>query len=594
MRSATVGDRGRTAPSQPVHLIDANLGPLVGAGHVRRVAPFAITATISMLVAVPATSWERPRLAIAGSLGVAAVIAASFFAPWQRLSRKAQLGPPVVFVAAILSMLSATENGNRSPFLTMAVLPMMWLAIYESRVAVFSVATLSGVALVFMVPGGTVDPSSRATASFIVFVICAAGMGVTLNDLVAGERRLARALREESAALASAAVMLDALPEQLSRYHLADHTISYYNAAWGAQHHVGPAEAVGLPLDVFLSDDELVGLTRQLDRLGPSTPILDDEVERADGTSDRWFQWIDCYIANGDGAEILSIGRDVTDRHHAEAELAASEARYRALADKSADVVWHFVLEPTPHFDYMSPSVENILGYPPSYFVDNFSGMLDILDDEGRTAIQRALNGDRALALFDFRFRHADGSIVIGETHTTLVHGGLQGVSRDVTELRRLQANVTALAFRDPLTGLANRRLFDELLDADLARTERNETPLESPSSISTASRASTTHTDTTPATSCSARRPAGCSASSAAPTPWHAWVGTSSCSCTSPTSRTRSTSSSASTERCPSRSTSPPPPRRVARPASGSRSPATLGTTAPRCSPRPTPQCTK
>ncbi len=479
MRSGTARDRRRRAPSQVEDLVDAGVGPLVGTGRIRRVAPFAITATVSMLVAVPGTSWARPWFAVAGSLSVAAVIVAAIVMPWQRLSRKAQLGPPVVFLVAILLMLSATQNGDRSPFLTMAVLPLMWLALYESRVVVFSIASLSGVALWLMVPSGTVDPASRATVSIIVFVVCATGMGVTLNDLVAGDRRLARALREERAALESAAVMLDALPEQLSRYRLPGHIISYYNAAWGAQHHVGPAEAVGRRLDDFLSDDELVGLTRQLDLLGPATPILDDEVERAAGsTSERWFQWIDTYISDGDSEEILAIGRDVTDRHHAEAALAASEARYRDLADKSADVVWHFALAPTPHFDYMSPSVENILGYPPSYFLEDFSRMLEILDDEGATAIQRALNGERVLARFDFRFRHADGSIVIGETRTTPVRAGLQGVSRDVTELRRLQANVAALALRDPLTGLANRRLFDELLDADLARTERHELTL--------------------------------------------------------------------------------------------------------------------
>jgi diguanylate cyclase (GGDEF)-like protein len=57
---------------------------------------------------------------------------------------------------------------------------------------------------------------------------------------------------------------------------------------------------------------------------------------------------------------------------------------------------------------------------------------------------------------------------------TTLIRNGLQGVGRDVTELRALQEKLTALALRDPLTGLANRRLFNELLDADLARTRRS------------------------------------------------------------------------------------------------------------------------
>jgi diguanylate cyclase (GGDEF)-like protein len=37
---------------------------------------------------------------------------------------------------------------------------------------------------------------------------------------------------------------------------------------------------------------------------------------------------------------------------------------------------------------------------------------------------------------------------------------------------------MAALALRDSLTGLANRRLFKELLDADLARTQRSGLPL--------------------------------------------------------------------------------------------------------------------
>ena len=57
--------------------------------------------------------------------------------------------------------------------------------------------------------------------------------------------------------------------------------------------------------------------------------------------------------------------------------------------------------------------------------------------------------------------------------HATAIPNGLQGVSRDVTQLRALQAELQALALHDPLTGLANRRLLDELLAAAPARTER-------------------------------------------------------------------------------------------------------------------------
>lgn len=104
--------------------------------------------------------------------------------------------------------------------------------------------------------------------------------------------------------------------------------------------------------------------------------------------------------------------------------------------------------------------------------------MLDVIGADDRTAVSNALHGKQVLARFDFHFRHANGSIVIGETRTTVIRGGLQGVSRDVTELRKLQDSMAELALHDPLTGLANRRLLIELLDADLARTERNGLPL--------------------------------------------------------------------------------------------------------------------
>jgi diguanylate cyclase (GGDEF)-like protein len=54
----------------------------------------------------------------------------------------------------------------------------------------------------------------------------------------------------------------------------------------------------------------------------------------------------------------------------------------------------------------------------------------------------------------------------------------VQGVGRDVTELRTLQRDLKELALHDPLTGLANRRLLNELLEVGLARSLRSGLPL--------------------------------------------------------------------------------------------------------------------
>jgi diguanylate cyclase (GGDEF)-like protein/PAS domain S-box-containing protein len=273
--------------------------------------------------------------------------------------------------------------------------------------------------------------------------------------------------------------MLDVLPERVIRFRLPDLTILYCNAAWAAGHHLTPAEVIGRTMDDLLSPAGRAELELQLVRLSPDNPLVaDDRARPAPNAPGRWVEWVDQYLPSDDGVEVLGVGRDVTGRHVAEMFLAESEARFRDLADKSADVVWRFFTDPYPHFDYLSPSIEAILGYPPAYFLEDFNRLLDILDEEGREIIRRSFDGERMALRYDLRYRCADGSIVIFETQTTDLPGGMQGVSRDVTELRNLQEGLAALALRDPLTGLANRHLLHELLDAALARTERNGLPL--------------------------------------------------------------------------------------------------------------------
>jgi diguanylate cyclase (GGDEF)-like protein/PAS domain S-box-containing protein len=276
------------------------------------------------------------------------------------------------------------------------------------------------------------------------------------------------------------AEMLDALPERVVRFGVPDLTISYCNRAWALAHNRTPVEVIGRTLHDFLTPPEQAGVASQLARLGPDNRIVADDVPRAaPNAPGHWVEWVDQYLPGADGDEVLAVGRDVTERHLAELNLADSEARFRDLADASADVVWRFLVDPLPHFDYLSPSVEKLVGLPPSVFLDDFSRFVDILvDDEAKNVVGRAITGEPMPERFDTRFRRADGSIRIGETQTTVVPGGLQGVTRDVTELRSLQKKLADLALRDPLTGLANRRLFDELLEAGLARTHRSGRPL--------------------------------------------------------------------------------------------------------------------
>ena len=273
--------------------------------------------------------------------------------------------------------------------------------------------------------------------------------------------------------------MLDVLPERVIRFRLPDLTIAYCNAAWAFGHNLTPADVIGRRMDEMLSPAGMADLEVQLGRLTPDNPVaVDDQARPAPNAPGRWIEWVDQYLPSEDGAEVLAVGRDVTARHIAEVKLANSEARFRDLADYSADIVFRYYSQPYPHLDYVSPSVEKILGYSPSFFLGDFRRLGDILDEDGKALLTRMVDGESMPDRYDFQCRRADGSIAVVEMHVTPIPGGLQGVTRDVTELRILQEKLVALALRDPLTGLANRHLLNELLDATLARTEQTNLPV--------------------------------------------------------------------------------------------------------------------
>lgn len=100
----------------------------------------------------------------------------------------------------------------------------------------------------------------------------------------------------------------------------------------------------------------------------------------------------------------------------------------------------------------------------------------------GADALKR---GEIEEAKILYRNRHREKSEIWIETALrvtrhpeTGVIDGVVALSRDMTEHKDLQAKLVVLAASDGLTGLANRRCFDERLDLEWARARREGTPL--------------------------------------------------------------------------------------------------------------------
>jgi hypothetical protein len=83
----------------------------------------------------------------------------------------------------------------------------------------------------------------------------------------------------------------------------------------------------------------------------------------------------------------------------------------------------------------------------------DFDRILEIAEKGIRSLTLRWSQSDQSSEKFDLRSRHANGSAAACEATTTTDQNGIQGVIRDVTELRRSQTQSTA---RDPAGPLSN------------------------------------------------------------------------------------------------------------------------------------------
>ena len=256
--SATALSRcGDEVPSRTtsVHIVDATNGPLVGAGRVNRSMPFVLTATVSLSVGIPLTSWYRPGLALAGCVLLVALIIGCAVTPWSRIARAAQLVPPFALLVATLDLMLATGHGVRAPFSSLIVLPLMWLALYENRSAVLVAAALTGVALWLAPMSGSAESTGDGALSIFVLVVSCAGMGITLHGLVSDARQLAISLRQHQHALEHLSLH-DPLTDLSNRRGFAAES---QVAREHAQHHSRPFSVLYIDLDHFKNLNDTLG-----------------------------------------------------------------------------------------------------------------------------------------------------------------------------------------------------------------------------------------------------------------------------------------------------------------------------------------------
>ena len=162
---------------------------------------------------------------------------------------------------------------------------------------------------------------------------------------------------------------------------------------------------------------------------------------------------------------VLPVAADLEEKRRLHRWARASEARFRLLAEHSTDIIFH--LSTDGHVRYVSPSIR-MLGFQPPELVGSHSLRLIAPDDRhlAESAHLEALARPGRTCRAEYRARAADGAKRWFETQAQVIVNergepeGIVSIARDIGERKALEAQLSAAAMTDPLTGLANRRAF--------------------------------------------------------------------------------------------------------------------------------------
>jgi diguanylate cyclase (GGDEF)-like protein/PAS domain S-box-containing protein len=188
--------------------------------------------------------------------------------------------------------------------------------------------------------------------------------------------------------------------------------------------------------------------------------------------------------AIGKDRVLLSVIRDITQRKQADELLIASESNYRIIFNASNDAIFIHDIESGNILDANQKMCE-MFGYTPEEVkqlkIDEISVAEPPYDKRhAKQFINKAVEGNPQI--FEWLAKNKTGKLFWVEVNLkrVLINGceRLLAVIRDINERKRAEKELQRLSFLDGLTGIANRRYFDEYIERELKQAIRLATAL--------------------------------------------------------------------------------------------------------------------
>jgi diguanylate cyclase (GGDEF)-like protein/PAS domain S-box-containing protein len=182
----------------------------------------------------------------------------------------------------------------------------------------------------------------------------------------------------------------------------------------------------------------------------------------------------------GNPESIIVAARDITERKQAENTAREAQEYARYLINSSLDMI--IAVDTNRRIVEFNKAAENVFGYRKDEVLGKHVSLFYLdANESARVGKEMLETGLFAGEVINKRKNHGvfpaflSASIIKDhDGHTT----GYMGISRDITEIKKIEQELVSAATMDKLTGIYNRRMLENIFDREIERTTRHKNPL--------------------------------------------------------------------------------------------------------------------
>jgi diguanylate cyclase (GGDEF)-like protein/PAS domain S-box-containing protein len=318
------------------------------------VGPFACLSVVGLAASFLLPTYFELTLGLICTGLTGALIAVSLFAPWHRLPGWTQAICPLLYLG-VVALLRESTGGSASGLGALVLLPVIWFGLYGTRRQV--AMAVAGVGCVFFLPValGSPDYPPQEWVRGGVWVAVSSLVGFTIQGLISARRRQAEELTVRATQLEKSTQLFEGVLGAATEYSIigtdAQGTIEVFNT--GAERMLGYSaeEMIGRETPAIIHDPAEVAQRAEEMGVEPGFEVM---VASARGGAPETRRWtyvrkdgepvpVELTVSPVTGADrevkgFIGIASDVGERVRSDTALRASEGALLAVSRVSKDI----------------------------------------------------------------------------------------------------------------------------------------------------------------------------------------------------------------------------------------------------------------